>query len=103
MDPARLRALGLPFWLAGGFSGPEGLRAALDAGAAGVQVGTAFALCADSGLRADYRRALLEQVIEGRARVFTDPSASPTGSHSRWRSWPADVIETLLSTRPRSG
>jgi len=79
VDLARLRALGLPFWLAGGYGGPGGVRAALDAGAAGVQVGTAFAFCADSGLRADYRRALLQQVVEGRARVFTDPSASPTG------------------------
>ncbi len=79
VDLARLRALGLPFWLAGGYGTPEGVREALQMGAAGVQVGTAFAFCAESGLRPDYRQALLGEAIEGRARVFTDPSASPTG------------------------
>lgn len=79
VDLDRLRAIGLPFWLAGGYGTPERVGEALEAGAAGVQVGTAFALCAESGLRADYRRALLQQVIDGTARVFTDPSASPTG------------------------
>ena len=79
VDLDRLGALGLPFWLAGGYGTPERVGEALAAGAAGVQVGTAFALCAESGMRDDYRRALLQQVIEGNARVFTDPSASPTG------------------------
>ncbi len=79
VDLARLRALGLPFWLAGGYGTPERLREALEMGAAGVQVGTAFAFCAESGLRPDYRQALLRQAIDGRASVFTDPSASPTG------------------------
>jgi len=79
VDLDRLRAIGLPFWLAGGYGTPEGVLEARKAGAAGVQVGTAFAFCAESGMRADYRRALLQQVIEGSARVFTDPSASPTG------------------------
>ncbi|MGE3886728.1 MAG: nitronate monooxygenase [Vicinamibacterales bacterium] len=79
VDLDRLRALGLPFWLAGGYGTPERVGEALAAGAAGVQVGTAFALCAESGMRADYRRAVLQQVIEGTARVYTDPSASPTG------------------------
>ena len=40
---AELRALGVPFWLAGGYGNAEKLREALDQGAAGVQVGTAFA------------------------------------------------------------
>jgi nitronate monooxygenase len=40
-----IRGLGVPFWLAGGFGGPDVLQAALDEGAAGVQVGTAFAYC----------------------------------------------------------
>jgi NAD(P)H-dependent flavin oxidoreductase YrpB (nitropropane dioxygenase family) len=48
------------------------------AGAAGVQVGTAFAFCEESGLRPDYKADLLEQVRAGTVRVFTDPLASPT-------------------------
>jgi nitronate monooxygenase len=75
----KLRELGLPFWLAGGQARPENLRAALAMGASGIQVGTAFALCEESGLRAEYRAALLEKAAAGQATVFTDPLASPTG------------------------
>ena len=38
-----------------------------------------FAFCAESGLREDYRRALLQQAIDGTTSVFTDPLASPAG------------------------
>lgn len=79
VDLKRLDALGLPFWLAGGYGTPERVREALQAGAAGVQVGTAFAFCAESGLRPDYRHALMRQAVDARAQVFTDPLASPTG------------------------
>jgi nitronate monooxygenase len=78
VDLEKLRELGLPFWLAGGCGSAEKLREALAAGAAGVQVGTAFAFCAESGLREDYKQALLKQAMRGQARVFTDPVASPT-------------------------
>ena len=50
VDLAKLRELGLPFWLAGGHGTNEGLQEALAAGAAGIQVGTAFAFCDESGL-----------------------------------------------------
>jgi nitronate monooxygenase len=79
VDMAKLRGVGLPFWLAGGYGSPDGLRAALELGAAGVQVGTAFALCAESGLREDYRREILGRVADGSIDVFTDPHASPAG------------------------
>jgi nitronate monooxygenase len=78
VDLAKIRELGLPFWLAGGFGSPEKLREALAAGAAGVQVGTPFAYCEESGLRDDYKQALLKQVASCTARVCTDPVASPT-------------------------
>ncbi len=78
VDLEKMRALGRPFWLAGGYADAGQLQAALSSGAAGVQVGTAFAFCEDSGLRADYRDALLDDVRSGTARVFTDPLASPT-------------------------
>ncbi|MCW5979683.1 MAG: nitronate monooxygenase [Bryobacteraceae bacterium] len=79
VDLARLRELGRPFWLAGGYGSPEKLREALALGAAGVQVGTAFAFCAESGLSEEYRRPILNGVASGAVRVFTDPLASPTG------------------------
>jgi nitronate monooxygenase len=79
VDYAKLGELGLPFWLAGGYGRPGKLAEAQALGAAGVQVGTAFAYCIESGLREDYRRALLAKVAQGTAEVFTDPLASPTG------------------------
>src|SRR5262245_10270543 len=39
----KIRALGLPFWLAGGYGRPGKLSEALELGAAGIQVGTPFA------------------------------------------------------------
>jgi len=79
IDLEPIRRLGRPFWLAGGRGTPEGFRAARAAGAAGVQVGTPFALCGESGLAPDLRRPLLDRALAGTARVFTDPKASPTG------------------------
>ncbi len=74
-----LVALGVPFWLAGGYGTPEMLRRALEQGAAGIQVGTAFEFTQESGLREDLKSAVLAQVNNGGAQVFTDPLASPTG------------------------
>jgi nitronate monooxygenase len=76
---ADLRALGVPFWLAGGYGSPSKLREALDEGAAGIQVGTAFAFSEESGLRHDLKRTLIVQAVAGTGNVFTDPLASPTG------------------------
>jgi nitronate monooxygenase len=78
-DLAAIARLGLPFWLAGSCAGPEHLAAALDRGAAGVQVGTAFAFCDESGLRPDLKERARERIRSGTARVATDALASPTG------------------------
>lgn len=77
VDLAAVRALGLPFWMAGSYGSPEKLEAARAAGAAGIQVGTLFAFSAESGLRDDLKRAVLD--ARGNLEVFTDPVASPTG------------------------
>ena len=79
VDLDKLKTLGLPFWLAGGQATREKLQAALALGAAGVQVGTAFALCEESGLREDLKSAILREATSGHARVLTDRLASPTG------------------------
>jgi nitronate monooxygenase len=76
---ADFRLLGVPFWLAGGYGNAKMVREALDEGAAGVQVGTAFAFSEESGLRSDLKNSLLAQAIAGTGDVFTDPLASPTG------------------------
>ena len=74
-----LRALGVPFWLAGGYGNAEKLREALEQGAAGIQVGTAFAFSQESGMRPDLKKKLMAQAKTGSGVVFTDPLASPTG------------------------
>ena len=74
-----LRELGLPFWLAGGTGSPDGLAASLRAGAAGIQVGTLFAFCDESGLLEEYKRTVLSAARAGLVDVITDPRASPTG------------------------
>jgi nitronate monooxygenase len=79
VDLAKMRELGLPFWLAGGRGTAEGLRDALACGAAGIQVGTAFAYCDESGLDAATKARVLALAASGGAHVFTDPVASPTG------------------------
>jgi len=76
---ADLRTLGVPFWLAGGYGNAESLRDAVEQGAAGVQVGTAFAFSEESGMRPDLKQTLLAQAVTRSGDVFTDPLASPTG------------------------
>jgi nitronate monooxygenase len=78
-DLEKIRELGLPFWLAGSYGDPDKLAEALSLGATGIQVGTAFAFCEESGIRADLKQQTLRLSREGKACVFTDPLASPTG------------------------
>ncbi len=78
-DLAVIAELGLPFWLAGMRAEPDQLQEAIGLGARGIQVGTAFAFCDESGLRADLKRQVIEMSRRGEAGVFTDPIASPTG------------------------
>jgi NAD(P)H-dependent flavin oxidoreductase YrpB (nitropropane dioxygenase family) len=74
-----MAALGKPFWQAGAYGSPEGLQRALAEGASGIQVGTLFALCEESGFPDGVRRALVGMAVNGGAEVFTHPDASPTG------------------------
>ena len=102
IDIPKLCELGVPFWLAGGYGHPEKLREALAQGAAGVQVGTAFEFASESGLREDYKRELLNKVIAGKAHVFTDPLASPTGFPFKVAQLEGTYSESeMYAARPR--
>lgn len=79
VDLDALATTGLPFWLAGGYAHPDQVEAARRAGAAGVQVGTAFALCDESGMRDDLKRRIIADTLDGTLDVRTDPLASPSG------------------------
>ncbi len=81
-DVADLEAIadvGLPFWLAGSYAEPDKVVEALEAGAAGVQIGTAFAYSDESGFSPEIKAQVIAKSKAGDAEVFTDPLASPTG------------------------
>lgn len=96
------RDMGLPFWLAGGYGSAEKLQEALAEGASGIQVGTAFAFCDESGMSQPIREAVIKKVLANEAHVRTDPRVSPTG-------FPFKVVtvettmsdEVLYEERPR--
>lgn len=78
-DLKKIGAIGLPFWLAGSYGQRDRLGEARRAGATGIQVGTAFAFCDESGIDPAVKRQVLDLSRKGAACVFTDPLASPTG------------------------
>ncbi len=90
---AKIRDLGLPFWLAGSYATPDKLAAALRLGATGIQVGTAFAFCDESGIEPGYTRRLIQASRAGAAKVFTDPAASPTGFPFKVAELPGTLSE----------
>ena len=79
VDPEKMKQFGLPFWFAGGYGNPQQVKNILAAGGTGVQVGTAFALCDESGMEASLKQEVRRQVFNEDAQVFTSPNASPTG------------------------
>ncbi len=103
VDFAKFRELGVPFWLAGSCGSPQKVQEALSLGAQGVQVGTAFAFCDESGLSESVKNSVRRRLYNNETvSVFTDPVASPSG-------FPFKVIdvenslfsESLYKARPR--
>ena len=78
-DLSEIAGLGLPFWLAGSYADPARLQEALSHGATGIQVGTAFAFCEESGVDPSVKQKVIEKCLAGEGSVHTDPLASPTG------------------------
>jgi NAD(P)H-dependent flavin oxidoreductase YrpB (nitropropane dioxygenase family) len=97
-DLEKIRALGLPFWLAGARARPDKLEEALQLGAVGIQVGTAFAFCEESGVTPELKRAVIRASRAGTARVFTDPAASPTGFPFKVAQLPGTLSEAECFT-----
>lgn len=94
VDLAAMREIGLPFYIAGGSGSPEGLEHALAEGAAGVQVGTLFAYCDESGFSPEVKREVLDRAARGEVRVITSVRSSPTG-------FPFKVIEEAVPAAAR--
>lgn len=101
-DIQKVAKVGLPFWLAGGQSTPEQVRAAQAFGAVGVQVGTIFSLAEESGLQPNIRKELIDHLASGNLIVRTDPFASPTGFPFKVATLPDTLSdEEVYDARPR--
>lgn len=102
VDLEKIAAIGRPFYLAGGYGGPDRLQKALELGAAGIQVGSAFSLCEESGVEPSLKQKAVDSIAAHGIRVFTDGRASPTG-------FPFKVVplegsgseEAVYESRPR--
>lgn len=99
VDLAAMRAIGLPFWLAGGVGSPAGLAHAEAEGAAGIQVGTLFAYCDESGVAPEHKLRVITAVAAGEATIHTDPRASPTGYPFKVVELPGDRERAAQRTR----
>ncbi len=80
-DLAIIKAVGIPFWLAGGYGSEDGLHTAVAAGAVGIQVGSVFALAEESGMKPEYRSAIFDKLRHGAddASLVKTTLFSPTG------------------------
>jgi NAD(P)H-dependent flavin oxidoreductase YrpB (nitropropane dioxygenase family) len=78
---SKIANLGLPFWIGGSKASPEGLESALKVGASGIQVGSIFALCEESGMDPKIRKEICKLGFEGKGKldIRTDMHFSPTG------------------------
>lgn len=79
IEPSKFVEVGLPFWLAGGYGGAGKLREAQAQGARGIQVGTAFAFCEESGFEPTLKAKIIASLKRGELKIHTDALASPTG------------------------
>ncbi len=83
VDLSEMKALGLPFWMAGYYATPEKIKEVQAQGAHGIQVGTLFAFCDESGFDTNLKQEVITKLLNGEnpkgGWVFTDPVSSPTG------------------------
>ena len=102
-DIAAIRAIGKPFWMAGGYASKPKLQEALAAGASGVQVGTLFALSEESGMKPEYRSAVLAALRDGvdDADLVHTTTYSPTGFSFKVAQLPETLSDDEVYARRR--
>jgi nitronate monooxygenase len=96
IDPAKFVEIGLPFWLAGGYGRIGKLREARAHGAHGIQVGTAFAFCEESGFDPALKVGILAAVKRGDLEIHTDALASPTGFPFKVAQVPGSIADPAV-------
>jgi nitronate monooxygenase len=99
VDLAKIREIGLPFWLAGGAGRPDRLLDAVAQGAAGIQVGTLFAFSDESGMAPEIKRSVIAAAVRGEIDVVTDAEASPTGYPFKVVQWAEDPARGVVRER----
>jgi NAD(P)H-dependent flavin oxidoreductase YrpB (nitropropane dioxygenase family) len=92
-DLTKIAALGLPFWLAGGYGQPDRVRDALATGAVGVQVGTLFALSHESGLTDPLREQIVGRLSDAELTVLNSAATSPTGFPFKVAQLPGSISD----------
>lgn len=98
VDFDAVRNLEVPFWLAGSYGSHEMLQKALSLGATGIQVGTPFAFCEESGITSDIKQSVVRLAMSCEAFVKTDRLASPTGFPFKVLQLPGTLSDADLST-----
>lgn len=95
VDLERFKKLNYPFWLAGSYTKQNALEDALALGANGIQVGSAFAYCEESGIDASIRAQVIEENHKHDLDIYTDFKASPTG-------YPFKIIKQTWNSKTSS-
>lgn len=103
VEPADMLELGLPFWYAGSYATPEKLEGVLAAGGNGIQVGTLFAFCRESGVDPKLRQVVVDRILSGHTEgwIYTDPRSSPTGFPFKAVQLPGSMSEREVYERRR--
>ena len=100
VDLADMKALELPFWMAGYYATPEKLKEVQAQGAHGIQVGTLFAFSDESGVKREHREKAIAEIMSKPAPeggwIFTDPRSSPTNFPFKAARLPGTISEEGL-------
>ncbi|UOD35100.1 nitronate monooxygenase [Deferribacteraceae bacterium V6Fe1] len=103
VDFDKIKSLGVPFFLAGGYVTPEVIGKTFnEIGAAGIQVGTIFALTQESGFTEDIKLTIINKIKNNALKIYTDPLASPTGFPFKVAQIEGTLsVEDIYNERPR--
>lgn len=100
VDLGDMKALELPFWMAGYYATPEKLKEVQAQGAHGIQVGTLFAFSDESGVKLEHREKAIAEIMSKPAPeggwIFTDPRSSPTNFPFKAARLPGTISEEGL-------
>lgn len=95
----KVLALGIPVYAAGNFDGGgtrEEFESWIAKGAYGLQIGSRFALCEESGMRDDLRQQILQKNQQKALEIKTDMVASPTGYPIKIAQLPGTISDEAI-------